>query len=364
MDERTSGDGPRCGAPLTAGQGTCPQGGSLGSYTDGGATSAQGGLTWEADIGLLTNPEMLRQFARLLGVTGLVMFGLLSFLSAVQGDWESIPKLLLATLVGVGVLALLMLLVVLLFFRNRYRARFAVTEKGVAMASVDRRARAGSRLAAALGVLARSPAAAGAGTLAMAREEEAVSWRSIASVRYHPRWYGVTLRNRWRTVAFLACTRENYAQVVAFVRAHAPAQAVGTAAKGRSPLPRLLGRSALVVVATLPVFLLPYPFEIDLLAPLLMLCFALATVWLIPVFGWVVIALALWMAGRIAFIALGVRESAFGWGAYYTYEVLDAGDWLALSLAAAGLAYLVIASWRAARGCVPSALGEDSMPPS
>lgn len=326
-----------------------------------GVGSERGGWAWEMEMGLLTNPLILRQLVTLLAMTGLLMSGLLSFLFAVQGEWGSIPMVLLITLAAVGSVALLMVLVIVLFFGNRFRVRFAVHEQGIEWAVVDRRARAGNRLAALLGMLGGSPSAAGAGLMGMAREHESYSWRGFAGASYHPRWHGIALRNRWRTVAFLACTPGNYPQVAAYVHEHISAPAAGHAAAGRSPLPRLLGRSLLVVLASLPVFLLPYPFELDLLLPLIMLCFALATIWLVHLFGWVVIAAALWIAAEILHIALRTRESIFPWrGSYRTFEVLDSGDWLALALAAAGLAYLVVFSWRAARGHLPAALIEDA----
>lgn len=320
----------------------------------------QGKLTWEASIGLLTNPAMLSQFALVLGGAGLVMALLLSFLMVVQGEWESIPMVLLMTLVGVGVLALLMLLVIVLFFGNRFRARFTIDEKGLLFETVDARAKTGSRLAALLGLLGGNMTTAGAGLMGMSREQEFSSWRAIASARYYPRSRTITLRNRWRTVALLACTPENYAQVAEFVRQRVTAPGKASAASAHSPLPRLLGRTALVVLAMLPIFLLPYPFELDQLVPLIMLCFALATVWLVHLFGWVVIACAVWIAAEIVLIGLEVKTSIFpSRGAYRNFEILDGADWLALLLAVAGLAYLVVFSWRAARGRITSALSDD-----
>jgi hypothetical protein len=322
--------------------------------------AAPGDLTWEIDVGLLTNPTLLRQFALVVVGAGALMALLLSFLLAVQGEWADIPMMLGISALAAGGLGLLMVLVILLFFRNRFRVRFTVGDKGVLFETADRRALTGNRLAVALGVLGNSPAAAGAGLSAMAREDAFTGWGAIAEARYHPAWRGITLRNRWRTVAFVACTPDNYEQVAARVRQRVVPAAMGSAAVGPSPLPRLLGRTLLVVVAALPVFLLPYPFELDLLMPLIMLCFALATVWLIPFLGWVVIAAALWIAAEVLLIALGVRESIFAWrGSYRTYEILDGGDWFALALAAAGLAYLILFSWRAVRGRIPSALMAD-----
>lgn len=352
MDEPRERVCPQCGATLAAGQRFCEQCGSDGTAE----VSAPGGLSWEADVALLTNPLVLRQLVTALALSGLIMFALLSFMFAIEGEWESIPMALLICVGAIGVVALLTLVVVVLFFGNRIRARFAVSEEGVSFATVDRRAKATNRLAVALGLLGRSPGTAGAGMIGMAREREAFSWRSIASATYQPRWHGITLRNRWRTVAFLACTPGNYDQVAAYVRRHV----VTPATPIRSPLPRFLGRSALVVLASLPVFLLPYPFELDPFVPLLMVCFALATIWLVHLFGWVVIGAALWIVAEIVLIALGTRESVFAWQRpYRTYEILDAGDWFALALAAAGLAYLIIFSYRAARGHIPSVLSQD-----
>ena len=63
---------------------------------------------------------------------------------------------------------------------------------------------------------------------------------------------------------------------------------------------------------------------------------------------------------KIVVIGASTRESIFSsLGTYRTYEILDAGDWFSLALAAAGLAYLVAFSWRAVRGRVTSALSED-----
>lgn len=356
----------KCGQALSADQRVCGQCGSERPAVPGpaeGSAPQEGpsprGLVWEADISLLTNPLILRQLVTLLALTGLFMSGLLSFLLAVQGEWRAIPTVLGMTLLVVGILAVLML-PAMLFLGNRIRARFTVNEKGVLYETVGRRARTVSRLAVLLGALGGRPTTAGAGLLGMSRERESYSWRGIVSASYHPRWRGITLCNRWRAVAFLACTPGNYEQVAAYVRWMVATPKAGRAAAARSPLPRLLGRTALVVLAALPIFLIPYPFELDPFVPLIMLCFALATVWLVHFFGWVVIATALWIAAEIVLIGLQVRQSIFAsLGVYRVYEILDAWDWSALALAAAGLAYLIIFSWRAARGRIVSALGED-----
>lgn len=317
-------------------------------------------LVWEIDVGILTNPLVLAQLTLVVGLSGFIMALLLSFLMAVQGEWERILTVLLISLIGAGAVGLLMLFVILVFFRNRFRVRCTVSEEGILVETTDARAKAGNRLAVLLGLFGGSASTTGAGLVGMSRESEFSSWGGIAGARFYPRAHSIALRNRWRAVAFLPCTRDNYEPVAALVRQKIAAREVGPAATRGSPLPRLIGRSLLVVLATLPVFLLPYPFELDLFAPLLMLCFALATVWLVHLFGWVVIAAALWIAAEIVLIGLEVKQSIFlSVGTYRNFEILNTGDWIALTLAAAGLAYLVVYSWLAARGRLPSALGDD-----
>jgi len=66
-----------------------------------------------------------------------------------------------------------------------------------------------------------------------------------------------------------------------FARRLATSNTVGKPAPGtrlKNPLRKMLLRTLLVVLAMVPVFALPYPFELDLFIPLLMLLFALATV--------------------------------------------------------------------------------------
>lgn len=358
-----------CGKPMAADARFCPHCGSERPAGDGPGNVASpetersmpGGMVWETRVGLLTNPVVVKQLALVVVGATLLMAALLSFLLAVQGEWEGIPMMLLISLGGGAALSLLMLFVILVFFGNRILVRFGVSDEGVLVETVDARARMGSRAALILGALGDSMTAAGAGLAAASGERQFCRWQAVVEAVYHPRRHTISLRNHWRTVAFLACTPDNYEQVAAVVRRRVEETPVREGVTfGRNPLPRLLGRSALVVLAALPVFLLPYPFELDLLVPLIMLCFALATVWLIHFFGWVVIGCALWIAAEIVLIALRVQDSIFASvGSYRNVEILNAGDWLALGLAAAGLTYLVAHSWRAARGRIPSALSDD-----
>jgi hypothetical protein len=128
----------------------------------------------------------------------------------------------------------------------------------------------------------------------------------------------------------------------------------------RSPVGGLLLRTALVVVATLPLFTLPYPAEIDPFAPLFTLCFALASVWLIPLLSVAVIGGVGWIAGHIVLALLDQRRSMFSpHEIYRAYEVAGGDVWAHLALAGLGGFYLVWLSLALLRGRVSSGLAGD-----
>lgn len=328
-----------------------------------GACSNEWAGEWEIEVGLLSNPVVARQMVGVVIGSGSLMALLLSFLLAVQGDWAGIPAMLAVSALAAGGLGLLLGVVALLMFRNRWRVRFTVDARGIRCRTVDRQVRTTNRLAILLGGLTGRPGLAGAGLTAYAREDEFIDWRGVSGARWYPRSRTIALRNGWRTVGLVVCPVAEYEAVAEMVRQRVAAAARAGTAAGPSPLPGLVARSLLIVLATVPVFALPYPFEQDLLVPLILLLFALATVWLIPLFGWVVIAAAVWVAADIVWTGLQIRPAAFRWlDEYRVFQRLDSGEWAALSLAAAGLVGLVIMAWRAVRGRSPSALTADRPP--
>lgn len=315
-------------------------------------------LRWEADI-KLGNPLFLRQLAILFGVTALVMALLLTFLLAVTGEPEAIPQALLVTAIVTLGLGGGLLLVTLIAFRGRMRVRFTLDRHGISSQTLSTPAKGLSRLAALLGLLARNPTLAGAGAAGVSREVERVTWEQVARIDAYPAHYTLALRNRWRLVMLVVCTAETYALVADRMAQYLrQADNTGTTRSG-NPLPALLFRSVLVVAAATPLFILPYPLELDILLPLIILLFALATVWLVPLFGYVVIGASLLQAIVLIATLLTPRQSMFrSVGTYRTIEILATGDWVMLGLAVAGLGYLCWLSWRAVRGKLLSGLME------
>lgn len=304
-------------------------------------------ISWEADIRLATNPLVVKQLMLVALGSGVLMAFLLTFILTTTGDFQDIPMMLLISLLAASGLGLLLLLVALVVFGNRIRIRFTVDDEGALWETVDKRARTLNRIAMVAGVLGRSPQAAGAGALAASREKEFVPWEDLSAIKRDERRRMITLRSSWRPVMMLVCLPSNYERVVRYVNERV-VPAPETAEPGRKPLGKALLRTALVTLAAAPLFTLSsYPFELDLLLPLILFMFALATVWLIPLFGYVVMGCAAILAVQVAWI--GFAE----FGYLYGYEQA------AFFLTYAGLAYLAWLSWRSVRGRVRPPLMEE-----
>jgi hypothetical protein len=274
-----------------------------------------GALSWEIDVPLITNPLVRRQLLLVAGGAGLMMALLMTFVFATTGEFDAIPMMWLISLLAAVGLGVLLFVVALVFFGNRVRVRFTLDEPGVLWETVDQRARTGSRLALLAGLLGASPQTAGAGALGIARETAYVRWEQVARVVSDPRHRMVILRGSWRPMMMVVCRPEDYDDVVAHAkRKVAPDSAAAGAPTWRRPLARALLRTAIVALAAAPTFALSSTvLDLDLLLPLITLGFALATVWLIPLFGWVVIGCVVLLMAQLTW--LGIADFRYLYGA-------------------------------------------------
>ncbi len=304
--------------------------------------------TWESDITLLSNPLVVRQFFFVVVGSGLIMAFLLSFIFLVTGEFREIPVMLLISLITASGFGLLLVLVTLIFFRNRVRVRFTVNEDGALWETIDSRVLSANRLVILAGILGKSAQTSGAGALAMSRETEFVSWSDLAFARYNQRHRIVTLCNSWRPLMMLVCLPENYEEVSAYVKARVSA-APAVSKPNRKPLRRAFFRSALISLAAAPLFTLSssYYYDFDIFLPLLMFLFSLATAWLVPLFGWVVI-------GCAVIISIQLASLVFSGSLYFFPD-----EYILLFLTFAGLVYLAWFSWSSVRGKILPTLLED-----
>jgi hypothetical protein len=109
----------------------------------------------------------------------------------------------------------------------------------------------------------------------------------------------------------------------------------------RSPLSVAFKQTFMVIAACMPLYVLCDITRLDLLIPIIAMFFSLAMIWMIPLFGWVVLA----MEGYILFQAISalllVRELKLTTTYQFRkYELLDAGDWIVIGLSLVGMIYL------------------------
>lgn len=314
-----------------------------------------GAISWEIDVPILTNRLVVLAVAKAFFLAAVLMWSLLAFLFAVQGEWDLLgPMAVFVFAITAGVVAV-GLFAAALIFRNRLHYRFVIDEAGATCIRADRRAARVDFLAVVLGALSGKPGVVGSGLLSASQAEIHASWRSVARVTPYPALHAIGLANVWRTTVILYCPAERWAEILAHVEARTAA--TRDAPRRRSPLPRLLLRTALTIVAATPMFLLPE--RIDLFAPIFVLCFALASVWLLPVLAWAV------FAGLLAVAFDAVRAAAKPFRSMITgetmraWEVFGPDDWIGYALALAGAAWLVRLGVALLTGRIVSGLAGD-----
>lgn len=305
-------------------------------------------ITWETDITLLSNPLFLRQLLFVAVGAGLTMAVILVFVFAATGEYDAIPMMLLVSLFSVIGLGVFFILITFIVFGNRTRVRFTVDNRGAYWKTIDKRAKSLNRMTILAGILGHSPQAAGAGTLAASRENEFVGWSQIALIESNRRHLMINLRNSWRTVMMLICLPENFETVLEYAGSRVVKKPV-TREKVSKPLGKGVVRTLLVILAAAPVFQLssPYVLDLDIFLPLLMFVFALATVWLTPFLGWVVIGSAAVIFIQLIFVG------------YHDFYLLYNYEQVIYLLAFIGLFYLAWFSWRSIRGIILPPLLED-----
>ena len=323
------------------------------------ANHPSGERTWELDIPILTHPLMVKGVIKIFALATLLMWALLAFLFAVQGEWDEIADITIFTgAIGGGVFAL-SLLVSVIVLRNRIRMRFIIDGEGATTVMLDSRVRFTQKLAIIGGVLGGSPGAVGSGLIGQSRNVEHTAWSAIARVDYHPRWNAISLRNEWRTIMILFCPPQAYAAIATQVAAAMAKPERVNRVRRANPIPKLLLLTVVTIVACIPLFVLPHVIGGDLLAALLVLAFALTSIWLIPIFMWVVYAVLAWIV--VAAVAKGEvpYHSQIGNGTFPHWQLMDGDDWAMVTFAGLGILWLIWLGRLLLTGKVESALAGD-----
>ncbi len=316
-------------------------------------------LSWEVRVPVLSNPIFWVDITKALALTYLIMVLLMGMIMLPQGDVDAFLALLLiflAVVVGIFILALP---IVLLIFGNGFSARFTFTDEEAVFEQIDRKSKFLNRLAIGVGAVSGNLGATGAGLIATSQEQQAIPWSGISQVVARASRKMIVLRNRWRNLMVVYCTKENYDQACAFAKAHASPEPLGEQKKV-NPLFKVLGYTAVVIISCLPMFVMPYPFELDLFVPIFILCFGATTVWLARFLGFAVIAGVLYAASYVIYTGfLPNKGYIFAKGTYTQFEMLSGDEWFGLIIFFIGCVALVYISVLAIRGKLKSILEGD-----
>jgi hypothetical protein len=374
----------RCGVPVTPGAGFCSRCGNpispeaVAAAAENSPGPPRGGadqtgkgpppdweISWEVDVPLLTNRFIMYDVLKAWGFSSLFLVLLMAGIAVYDGKWRSLVDM--APVVGAvsgGLLALL-ILVMLVFFWNRFPMGFSLSSRGAMVVSLSRRGRWGNRLAVVLGALAGKPGVAGAGLLGMAGETVTVPWDEVGRLNIHASTRVISLMDSWHVALRLYCTPQNYDLVLNAVQ-HWAARGLQKAAqrprtKGFSPIRRLWLKSLLAAVAAFLVTALPFEAPPALIWGLLMV--SLAAIWFLAFARFLgIICLTLVAAILLGFVVKGleVRQTTDAedfrqfaqsqglkvdkvpdWvlGKYRRFEHLHTQEWVQTGIAALGLSF-------------------------
>jgi hypothetical protein len=328
---------------------------------------ASGLISWDFNVPLLTDQFIMYDMLKVWGGACLGFGLIIGAIVAYERDWHALINIMaLVGVLSVGVLAIF-ILVMLVFFGNRFPMGFVLGPEGAMVIGKSQRGRFGNRLAVILGALAGKPGVAGAGLLASARESAGIRWTDVRRVNIHPQTRVISLMNSWRVVIRIYCTPKNYDLVLQAVQKWA-AEGLKKAdkasrTKGLSPILRLGLKSFLAAVAAFLITALPIKVSPVLIWSLLAV--GLGAIWFLAYkrfFGAVVLVLVSVIllsfvrqsleVGQIndpdefrSFaLSQGVKiDKVPDWiiGKYRRFEHFHRHDWLQTGIAGLGLALFV-----------------------
>ena len=319
-------------------------------------------IKWEIDIPLLNNKILIRQMIMVFFITYIIISVLMSTIFLVQGETESIPMLLLMFFLVCLGLFVLSILVMLLIFGNRMTLRFTVNDKGVLYEMVDKRGKKLTNLAIFSGVLSKKATTTGSGLIAKSREAVFINYKNIIKLVPKDKENVILLKNEWRTLLAIYCKEENYNEVKEFLNEIFKEKMVNVIErKIKNPLPKYILLSLLTIIMSIPIFNLPYPFEINLFVPILILFFTLGSIWLIRLLFFVTIGGSIYTIIFIIVKLFEKTESFIFDRTYFWYELISGEDIFALILLSISLLYFISFSIYSLKGNFSSMLERDSI---
>lgn len=124
------------------------------------------------------------------------------------------------TLLFIGILILLTMLLLWIIYKNRFESHFVIDSKGVGVAyqgATSKKNKGINTLLIVLGAFAKKPGAVGTGLISQSMQSMSVEWNEIFKIVAFPRSRVIVLRNNWRQIMVVYCTKENYDQALEMI---------------------------------------------------------------------------------------------------------------------------------------------------
>lgn len=319
-------------------------------------------MTWDVKIPLITNPMIMLDTVKVFGIAFLIIALLFFIIFGMQGEMETLLPMLGMFAIIFGGLMILSMLIMVIVFGNKFHCRFTISPEGILFENVDKRSKFLNRAAIGTGFLAGSASTMGAGLTAQASEAIGIEWQNIARADFNPKRRTISIANTWRKVMIVYCSSDNWQEVSSTVKEYLEntRRPEAQSAKRRSPLPKLFLLTIAVIIATLPLFGMPYPFEIDLFVPIFLLCFAAASIWLIRFLSVATLLGCGYVIYHIFSIGLTRHEWVISSGLTNTqFEMLDQGEWIGIIITFICIGFLITLSFLQLLGKVRPALEGD-----
>jgi hypothetical protein len=260
-------------------------------------------LTWGIDIHLINNRFMLWDGAKVILISGVIMWAVVALMSlVVNGEPLLLPVEFVALIMGIVAVLFFISCLILL---NRWGFTNTLYEEGVGYASGNREKNVNRGLVGLgfLALLAGKPGALGSSLIAQSQEDGFYPWVDVRRVDAHPGPRVISVRNSWRVVFRLYCTPENYGQAVAICERKVAEAAAVRAANPAVRVVKPWGRWALWALLCACAFALAMAWEgaraEEIGMPLLLAAVALLVAGIVEgpvrrVFGLAAVGIAAW----------------------------------------------------------------------
>lgn len=310
-------------------------------------------MKWDVEINLLTNMRIWRDLVRVAAITFALAMGLMAFVFAPTGEWEIVGHMALFFALGIVALLGLGLLILTALTGNHFLLSYEINDAGVSCTVTDPRAQAITVGSGIVGLALGSLQATATSLITAASSHRIAPWENVTRVA---RSNGaIDLYGSWRSLLVVYCPPGRDDDIGTEIARHMQVFS-GVQSTGPS-LAGLLTWSALVTLASLTQFALPYPFDVHLLTVILLLGFGWACVWLLPPFGLIEMVLV-----AIALVDLGFDGVERHSGSFLNrpydhsgFEMLRGDEWGVFGICVASLVFLGWFGWASFRGKGPSA---------